>query len=127
MSEDLPDPENRVRVDSGGRIRLDWRPNNVAPHGELVRRAAQMMRRAGYPILFTERRGVTTISHQCGTVRFGTDPARAVLDPWCRSYDHPNLFVVDTGFYPSSAAVNPALTLAAQALRVAAHIRTGLQ
>jgi choline dehydrogenase-like flavoprotein len=122
MSEDLPDPDNRVMVDDGGNIRLNWRPNNVAPHRELVRRVAAILRAAGYPDLIIERRGIETISHQCGTVRFGTDPRTAVLDPYCRSFDLPNLFVVDTGFYPSSAAVNPALTLAAQALRVAKHM-----
>ena len=63
-----------------------------------------------------------TPSHQCGTVRSATDPATSALDPFCRAHDHPNLFVVDAGFLPSSAAVNPALTIAAQALRVAEHL-----
>lgn len=123
MSEDLPDPENRVRVDGQGRVHLIWRPNNQAPHRELVERTTDIMRVAGYTKFFVERRGVETISHQCGTVRFGRDPATAVLDEYCRSFDLPNLFVVDTGFYPSSAAVNPALTLAAQALRAAGQIK----
>ena len=63
-----------------------------------------------------------TPSHQCGTVRIGLDPAQAPLDPYCRAYDHPNLFVVDASLLPTSAAVNPALTIAAQALRAADHI-----
>ena len=54
----------------------------------------------------------------------GEDPATAPLDPFCRTYDHPNLFVVDASFLPTSAAVNPALTIAAQALRVGDHIMT---
>jgi choline dehydrogenase-like flavoprotein len=66
--------------------------------------------------------GIETNSHQCGTIKFGTDPAKSVLDPFCRSHDVSNLFVVDASFFPSSAAVNPALTIAAQALRVADHI-----
>ena len=61
-------------------------------------------------------------THQCGTLCFGTDPGRSVLDPYCRSHDVENLFVVDASFFPSSAAVNPGLTIAAQALRVADHI-----
>ena len=77
----------------------------------------------GYPIVLTRLIDKRTPSHQCGTVRMGTDPATAPLDAFCRSYDHRNLFVVDAGFMPSSAAVNPALTVAAQALRVADHIR----
>ena len=58
----------------------------------------------------------------CGTMKFGMDPAKSVLDPFCRSHDVSNLFVVDASFFPTSAAVNPALTIAAQALRVADHI-----
>jgi choline dehydrogenase-like flavoprotein len=60
-------------------------------------------------------------SHQCGTVVAGLDPATSVLDPWCRSHDLDNLWVVDAAFFPSSAAMNPALTIAAAALRVVAE------
>jgi choline dehydrogenase-like flavoprotein len=123
MSEDLPNPDNRVWVDERGKVHLSRRPNNLKPHLELVKRTKEIMRKAGFSLIFAERRGVETISHQCGTLRFGDDPTTAVLDPWCRSFDLLNLFVVDTSFYPSSAAVNPALTLVAQALRVAAHIQ----
>ena len=63
-----------------------------------------------------------TPSHQCGTVRIGADAATSALDPFCRAWDHPNLFVVDASFLPTSAAVNPSLTIAAQALRVADHV-----
>ncbi|MFD1626352.1 GMC oxidoreductase [Azospirillum griseum] len=121
MSEDLPDPDNRVTLD-GDRIRLAWTPNNLTGHWALVRATARMMRRAGYPLTLTKRMGLATTSHQCGTVRFGDDPATSVLDPFCRSWEIENLFVVDSGFFPSSAAVNPALTIAAQALRTADHI-----
>lgn len=62
-------------------------------------------------------------SHQCGTARFGHDPRTSVLDTFCRAHDHPNLYVVDASFLPSSAALNPVLTVAAQALRVADHMR----
>jgi choline dehydrogenase-like flavoprotein len=74
-----------------------------------------MLRKAGYPIVLIQRMGIETNSHQCGTIKFGTDPTKSVLDPFCRSDDVPNLFVVDSSFFPSSAAVNPALTIAAQA------------
>ena len=65
-----------------------------------------------------------TPSHQCGTVRIGKNPSTSPLDPYCRAWDHPNLFVVDAAFLPTSAGVNPSLTIAAQALRVADHIAT---
>jgi choline dehydrogenase-like flavoprotein len=84
-----------------------------------------MLRRAGYSLVLTQRMGIETNSHQCGTMRFGLDPVTSVLDPFCRAHEVKNLFVVDSSFFPSSAAVNPALTIAAQALRVADHIAGG--
>jgi choline dehydrogenase-like flavoprotein len=78
------------------------------------------MRRAGYPFVFTQRMAIDTNSHQCGTTVMGTDPARSVLDPTCRAHDVDNLWIVDSACFPSSAALNPALTIAANALRVAA-------
>ena len=65
---------------------------------------------------------IETNSHQCGTVRFGADPATSVLDAHCKAWDVDNLYVVDASFFPSSAAMNPALTIAAQALRVAEQL-----
>ena len=67
--------------------------------------------------------GASNTTHQCGTLCFGTDPRDSVLDPFCRAHDVRNLFVVDASFFPSSAAVNPGLTIVAQALRVADHIK----
>jgi choline dehydrogenase-like flavoprotein len=82
-----------------------------------------MLRRAGFWKVMTHSHGAKNTTHQCGTLCFGTDPHTSVLDPFCRSHDVENLFVVDASFFPSSAAVNPGLTIAAQALRVADHIR----
>jgi choline dehydrogenase-like flavoprotein len=62
------------------------------------------------------------IAHQCGTIRFGTDPAQSALDVNCRAHDVDNLYVVDTSFFPSSSAVNPALTAMANSLRVGDHL-----
>ena len=72
----------------------------------------------------THSHGSKNTTHQCGTIVFGKDPRESVLDTYCRSHDVENLFVVDASFFPSSAAVNPALTIAAQALRVADHLIT---
>jgi choline dehydrogenase-like flavoprotein len=85
----------------------------------------RVLHRLGYwsPRVFAHSAGAKNTTHQCGTVVFGTDPRASVLDPFCRAHDVPNLFVVDASFCPSSAAVNPALTIAAQALRVADHIK----
>lgn len=121
MSEDLPNPESRVTLDGAG-IRLDWKRSNWGSHLMLVAKLRERLRAAGYPIVLARAFDRRTPSHQCGTVRMGHDPATAPLDIFCRAYDHPNLFVVDASFLPTSAAVNPALTIAAQALRVADHI-----
>ncbi len=121
LSEDLPDRDNRVTLD-GGRIRLSVTPNNMAGHHQLVKRMKRALRRAGYPVVITKSLAAHATAHQCGTVRMGSDPATSALDPFCRSWDHRNLFVVDASFMPSSAAVNPALTIAAQALRAADHM-----
>jgi choline dehydrogenase-like flavoprotein len=121
FSEDLPDPENRVLI-KDGKIQLAIRRNNLAPHKQLVKRLATLLRASGYPIVLTKPLIKHSTSHQCGTVRFGDDPKTSALDSYCRSFDHENLFVIDASFMPSSAAVNPALTIAAQALRAADHI-----
>jgi choline dehydrogenase-like flavoprotein len=117
-TEDLPDPNNRIRV-VDGKIVIDWKPNNISPHEELVRRVSKAVRKAGYPIILTERMGIATNSHMCGTAVAGSDPATSVLDENCRSHDVSNLWIIDGSFFPSSAALNPALTIAANALRVA--------
>lgn len=122
VSEDLPDPENRVTLEPDGRIRLSYRANNLAAHGRLVREATRMLKRLGFWKIMAHSYKSRNTTHQCGTLCFGTDPRRSVLDPFCRTHDVENLFVVDASFFPSSAAVNPALTIAAQALRVADHL-----
>jgi len=128
MSEDLPATSNRVTIDPDGRIRLHYTPNNVTAHKRLVAETKRILRRLGYWLVVTHSHGSTNTTHQCGTLCFGTDPRSSVLDPFCRTHDVDNLFVMDASFFPSSAAVNPGLTIAAQALRVADHIKdTGLE
>jgi choline dehydrogenase-like flavoprotein len=122
MSEDLPDPDNRVTVTPEGRIQLAYQPNNVAAHDRLVRETKRILRRLGFWVVMSHSHKSKNTTHQCGTLCFGTDPRESVLDPYCRTHDVDNLFVVDASFFPSSAAVNPGLTIAAQALRVAEHI-----
>jgi choline dehydrogenase-like flavoprotein len=123
MSEDLPLMSNEVDVDDKGRIHLRYTPNNVRAHAKLVKETRRILRRLGYPIVITHSHGAKNTTHQCGTAVFGTDPRESVLDVYCRAHDVDNLFVVDGSFFPSSAAVNPGLTIIAQALRVADHIK----
>lgn len=119
MTEDTPSVHNRVTVDQTGRIRVSWRRTNYDRHEAFLAKVREVLRRAGYAAIFEQRFSIDMNSHMCGTAVAGTDPTSSVLDPWCRSHDIPNLLVVDSSFFPSSAAQNPALTIAAQALRVA--------
>ena len=122
MCEDLPDPESRIMVD-GKDIVMQWRRSNMQSLEGLTKVMRENFRACGYPIVLSRPFDKRTPSHQCGTVKMGDDAATSPLDPFCRAFDHRNLFVVDGGFLPNSAAVNPALSIAAQALRVADHIR----
>jgi choline dehydrogenase-like flavoprotein len=122
MSEDLPVADNRVTLDSSGRIRLQYQPNNLRAHRELVAETERILKRLGFWQIMKYSHGSQNTTHQCGTLCFGTDPAKSVLDPYCRTHDVDNMYVVDASFFPSSAAVNPGLTIIAQALRVADHI-----
>jgi choline dehydrogenase-like flavoprotein len=121
MAEDLPTPESRVTVDSAGRITTTRVARGAGTHRLLLKRAKRLLRSAGYNAILTQHFDISMNSHQCGTVVAGLDPATSVLDPWCNTHDVENLWVLDGGFFPSSAAMNPALTIAAQALRAVAE------
>jgi choline dehydrogenase-like flavoprotein len=121
MSEDLPNPESRVTL-KDGQIVLDWKRSNWEAHLALVAKLKAMVRKAGYPIVLSRAFDRRTPSHQCGTARMGRDPATSVVDTYCRSHDHSNLFITDASVLPTSAAVNPALTVAALAIRAGRHI-----
>jgi choline dehydrogenase-like flavoprotein len=95
----------------------------MAAHHRLVKEMKRILRRLGFWVVVAHSHRDRNTTHQCGTLCFGTDPRSSVLDPYCRAHDVENLFVVDASFFPSSAAVNPALTIVAQALRVADHIK----
>lgn len=122
MSEDLPNPESRVTL-RYGKIVLDWKRSNWEAHLALVAKLKEKLRQAGYPIVLSRPFDRRTPSHQCGTAKMGQDPKSSVVDTYCRVHDHPNLFITDASVLPTSAAVNPALTIAALAIRAAEHIK----
>ena len=121
MSEDLPNPDSRVTL-KDGQIVLDWKRSNWAAHLALVARLKAKLRQAGYPVVLSRAFDRRTPSHQCGTARMGRDAKTSVVDTFCRSHDHANLFITDASVLPTSAAVNPALTVAALSIRAAHHI-----
>jgi choline dehydrogenase-like flavoprotein len=135
-SEDLPDPNNRVTINPDGEIVLTYRPNNLKAHDQLKAHLEQVMKQNACSIhghechqgLFArslyvgQRIPLAGVAHQNGTIRFGRDPKTSALDVNCKAHDLDNLYVVDGSFFPSSAAVNPGLTIMANALRVGDHM-----
>ncbi|MHB1094194.1 GMC oxidoreductase [Thiobacillus sp.] len=129
MSEDLPRPENRIRLDPDGRVILELTENNMEAHHRLRHKLEKLVSEAGAHPHLLERKlylgkdiPIGGTAHQAGTARFGTDPANSVLDLDCKAHELDNLYVVDGSFFPSIGAVNPTLTIIANALRVADKI-----
>jgi choline dehydrogenase-like flavoprotein len=128
-SEDLPDPDNRVTLDRDGNIVLSYTPNNGEGHRRLTKRLESVLDHLDmHPHLVPRnlfvgsRIPLAGVAHQNGTVRFGRDANTSALNADCRAHDVDNLYVVDGSFFPSSSAVNPALTIMANALRVGDHL-----
>lgn len=128
-SEDLPDPDNRVTLDRDGKIVLSYTPNNEEGHKRLQAKLKSLLRKIDgmdhfipRELFVGQRIPLAGVAHQNGTVRFGNNPKTSALDPNCRAWELDNLYVVDGSFFPSSAAVNPALTIMANALRVGDHM-----
>lgn len=123
-AEDLPDPENRVTLREDGSVKVSYRINNAEAYDRLEAELREILLRLEAsrgrrrPEFLSSRLGVAGVSHQNGTLRFGHDPASSVLDADCRTHDVENLYVADASFFPSCGAVNPSLTIMANALRV---------
>jgi choline dehydrogenase-like flavoprotein len=132
-SEDLPRPENRIRHD-GARVVLDITEGDMEAHLRLKKKLEQILSSAGAHPVLLERSlylgndiPIGGTAHQAGTARFGTDPESSVLDLDCRAHDLDNLYIADASFFPSIGAVNPTLTIIANALRVADRIKERLE
>jgi choline dehydrogenase-like flavoprotein len=136
-SEDLPDPNNRVTLDADGKIVLSYQPNNEEGHKRLIAKLKELMQQQtkcgvhGHDchdglfarnLFVGQRIPLAGVAHQVGTVRFGNTPKSSALDANCKAHDLDNLYVVDGSFFVSSGAVNPALTIMANALRVGQHL-----
>jgi choline dehydrogenase-like flavoprotein len=129
-TEDLPRPDNRVTLTREGRVKLSYTYSNEGPKGELYGKLKSILSEIGmhpdhllpHHAYLKNEIPVAGVAHQAGTCRFGTDPADSVLDTNCKAHALDNLYVVDTSFFPSIGAVNPALTAMANAIRVGDHL-----
>jgi choline dehydrogenase-like flavoprotein len=128
-TEDLPVAGNRVELGPDGQVKLTYTPTNLEAHDRLKAKFRSLLDAMRCRDEVIDRHtylggklGISAVAHQNGTTRFGSDPATSVLDLNCRLHDVDNAYVVDSGFFVSSSAVNPTLTIIANALRVADHI-----
>ncbi len=128
IAEDLPNPNNRVRV-RGEQIILEYTNNNEQAFNRLIQRWISVLKTLKLPsqkghfsLFIPQKMSLENVAHQCGTCCFGENPTTSVLDINCRTHDVDNLYVVDSSFFPSSTALNPSLTIMANALRVGEHL-----
>ncbi len=129
-TEDLPQPENRVSVDREGKLTLSYHPSNDHARNRLLEQLRSLLGHLGMHehhliprwAYLENKIPVAGVAHQAGTCRFGLDSASSVLNSDCRAHELDNLYAVDTSCFPSIAAVNPALTAMANALRVGDHL-----
>ncbi len=128
-TEDLPDPNNRVTWDEKGKIHLTYTENNTESHHKLLKKLESMLSHIGCQsklipnhVYLGKKIPIAGVAHQCGTIRFGDDPSLSALDRNCKAHDLENLYVVDSSFFPSASAVNPSLTIIANAIRVGDHL-----
>ena len=129
-TEDLPVPENRVTTDADGNVHLAYTATNNEEAARLYEELKKILNHTGMAEHHVLGKNfymdmsipIAGCAHQAGTCRFGTDPAASVLDVNCKAHEVDNLYVVDTSFFPSIGAVNPALTAIANALRVGEHL-----
>lgn len=127
-TEDLPASENRV-VWKDDQIHLLYEENNEEPFQLLINKFSKILKEIGDHLGFipeslniSKRIDISGVAHQVGTLRFGNDPQTSVLDVNCKTHEIDNLYVVDGSFFPSSGAVNPSLTIIANAIRVGEHL-----
>jgi len=133
QAEDLPHPDNRIYY-KDGKVHLDLVQTNPQALAHLKRKLKEVLDRAGHSAVFLDRSlyfgkniPLGGTAHQAGTARFGVDPKRSVLDLDCKTHELDNLYLADASFFPSIGAVNPTLTIIANALRVADRIAERLK
>jgi len=134
-TEDLPRPENRVTTDGDASIHLAYQFSNHAESDGLYRELKTLLNKTGMAAHHVLSKNfyadmsapLAGVAHQAGTARFGSDPATSVADVTCKAHELDNLYLADASIFPSIGAVNPALTVMANAIRVGDHIAARLR
>jgi choline dehydrogenase-like flavoprotein len=129
-TEDLPAETNRISLNAQGDIVLSYQPNNEEAHRRLLQKLKEILNHIGGHTHFfpntaylSQEIPIAGCAHQAGTLRFGKNPDTSVLDLDCKTHEIDNLYAVDSSFFPSIGAVNPTLTIIANALRVAEKLK----
>ena len=124
QTEDIPLAQNRISYQAG-KVVLDVTETNETPAHELKKQLETLCSKTGAGTMLIERslylgKGIPLngTAHQSGTMLFGEDPKTSVLDLDCKAHELDNLYVADASFFPSIGAVNPTLTIIANALRI---------
>jgi len=125
MTEDLPCEDNRVTVE-GGKIRLSYATSLQGKAYQLYHELAKRLPHMGYPVHLRKSMPLSAVAHQCGTLRMSATADSGVVSPWGEAWEVPGLYVADSSVFPSSSAVNPALTVMANAIRTADNIMEGM-
>ena len=132
QTEDIPLAENRISY-QGGKVFLDVTETNTKPASDLKKELEKLCSKTGASTMMLERRlylgkgiPLNGTAHQAGTLKFGEDPKTSVLDLDCKAHELDNVYVTDASFFPSIGAVNPTLTIIANALRVGDIIKKRL-
>jgi len=134
MTEDLPHPDNRITLAPDGRVVLAIKESNMEAHRRLRKKLEGMLKAVDIHPQLIERSlylgkdiPIGGTAHQAGTMRFGVDPQTSVLDLNCKAHQLDNLYVADASFFVSIGAVNPTLTIIANALRIGDHLEQRLR
>lgn len=128
-SEDLPEHKNRVTVSKDGQTTLARTLNNMEGHKRLYKKLKKILKHTGFDhhhfegqLYLNKEVPIGAVAHQVGTCVFGKNKDKSVLNLHCQAHDHDNLYVVDGSFFSSSSAVNPGLTIMANAIRIGEHL-----
>jgi choline dehydrogenase-like flavoprotein len=126
-TEDLPDLNNRITIDKKGKIKVNFTRNNRQAHEHFINMWQEYLRKMGFFMFMVKNVPLSAVWHQVGTCKFGSDAQTTVLNLNCRTHDIENLYVIDGSFFPSMGAMNPTLTIVANALRVSDRLKEKLK